>query len=475
MTESVGLVVVGSGIASSVFLHRWLARASSSARVLVLEKGPDLGHAQQLAEPERLEALAQASFRNDTAKPWRFSLGFGGSSNCWYACTPRLLPSDFRLASRYGVAVDWPLDYDELEPFYCDAEDLLSVAGPSERTPFRRSRPYPLLPHALSSPDRRLAHAFPDAFFVQPTARPSRAIATRPACCGNAVCSLCPVDAKFTVRNGLGHVFADPRVELRTDTTVLALDMHGGQARGVRVRDTHGERTIAAELVVLGANAVFNPHILLRSGLSDPGLGHYCHEQAAVRVRVNLRELDGLDGSTIITGHGYMLYDGEHRHERAAVLIETINAPQYIRTERGRWRQILVLKLIMEELPDANVRVDVDPDDPAKPRVRGYAGPSDYVQAARQHALATLPQLLESLPVESIEAAPGFLPTESHILGTTRMGHDPQTSVVDRFGVHHRLRNVVVVGGSTFPTSSPANPSLTIAALALRCAEQVSG
>jgi choline dehydrogenase-like flavoprotein len=63
--------------------------------------------------------------------------------------------------------------------------------------------------------------------------------------------------------------------------------------------------------------------------------------------------------------------------------------------------------------------------------------------------------------------------TESHILGTVVMGNDPATSVVDRTLVHHRLRNLVVLGGSAFPTVSPANPTLTISALSLWSAAKV--
>lgn len=470
LSEDYDLILVGTGIASSVFLHGWEKTARANARALVLEKGPNHPHAQRLAEPDALEALARAAFTNRTRKPWRFSVGFGGSSNCWYACTPRLLPNDFQLATRYGVGTDWPVTYDELEPHYCDAEDLLQVAGSSEHTPFRRSRPYPQAPHAFSLPDQRLAAAYPEHFFVQPAARPTRAVGNRPRCCANAVCSLCPIDSKFTVSNGLAHVYADPRITLRTESAVQAIEWQGRVASGVRYLRAGREHTARAELVVLGANALFNPHILMRSGLEHRLLGRFCHEQISARVVVQLDGLPGLQGSTIITGHGYMWYDGPHRRDRAAVLIETSNEPKYLRLDAPRWRDVLVLKLIMEELPDESVRVEVDPDTPDKPQVTGWNGPSAYVRRARAAAEAELPRLLATLPVEAIHVQPAFNPTESHILGTTRMGRDPETSIVDAHGVHHRLRNLIVLGGSTFPTCSPANPSLTIAALALRTA-----
>ena len=81
-----------------------------------------------------------------------------------------------------------------------------------------------------------------------------------------------------------------------------------------------------------------------------------------------------------------------------------------------------------------------------------------------------LPDLLAPLPVEQIIDR-GIRRTESHLQGTLRMGNDPSTSVVDAGLVHHQLRNLVVVGTSTFPTCSCANPSLTAAALSLRAAK----
>ncbi|MCP5042946.1 MAG: GMC family oxidoreductase, partial [bacterium] len=200
MAEKVDAIVVGTGFASSFFLYRLLAGLDTTARVLVLEAGQRHSHAWQLQHPKALEKIAADSFINRTPeKPWIVQRAFGGGSNCWWACTPRLLPNDFRLHSQYGLAVDWPIGYDDLEPFYCDAEDLMDVAGPSDDSPFPRSRPYPLAPHRMSDPDKLLKQAHPESFFAQPSARPSRAVAGKRAnCCNNGVCHLCPIDSKFT-------------------------------------------------------------------------------------------------------------------------------------------------------------------------------------------------------------------------------------------------------------------------------------
>ena len=144
MREGFDLVLVGTGFASSFFLHEYLERAGERARVLVLERGELRDHLWHLAHEKELERESQAAVRNATPeKPWVFKLVFGGGSNCWWACTPRMLPEDFRLATVHGVGRDWPVSYDDLEEDYCAVEDAMAVAGPSSSSPFPRSRPYP--------------------------------------------------------------------------------------------------------------------------------------------------------------------------------------------------------------------------------------------------------------------------------------------------------------------------------------------
>jgi hypothetical protein len=172
----------------------------------------------------------------------------------------------------------------------------------------------------------------------------------------------------------MGHLYADPRVTLITEASVSHVELSGGTATGVAYRAANRDATARADLIVLGANALFNPHILLRSGLDHPLLGRRLHEQVSVGAIIDLDGADNYNGSTSITGHGYMLYDGEHRRERAACLIESLNTPHAsnlpaLRPERGKWRQRLVLKFIFEDLPSEDNRVMLDPANPARPLV----------------------------------------------------------------------------------------------------------
>jgi choline dehydrogenase-like flavoprotein len=471
--DSFDLVLVGTGFATTFFLHRYLAHAAAAARVLVLERGAMRDHSWQIAHDGQLEAESQKTFVNRTPqKPWTLRIAFGGCSNCWWACTPRFLPEDFKLHSLYGVGQDWPITYDDLEEYYCDAEELMEVSGPTDGSPYPRSRPYPQPPHRFSNPDRLLKRRFPEAFFNQPAARPSRASKSgRSQCCASGVCRLCPINSKFTILNELNYLYEDPRVTLVTGAHVLSLDIANNLVTGARYRLGGTEHVARGEVVGLGANAVFNPHILLRSGLSDPALGRGLVEQASARVDVLLDGVDNFQGSTSITGLGYMLYGGEHRRERAAALMESWNTPE-LRNERGKWRQRVILKFIYEDLPQVQNRVTVNADNPDLPDV-SYESHSPYLERGLLALESQLPSILKALPVERYQPYLRSGGTEAHILGTTAMGSDPATHVVDADLVHHRVRNLLVLGGSVFPTIAPANPTLTICALSLRAADRL--
>jgi choline dehydrogenase-like flavoprotein len=124
----------------------------------------------------------------------------GGTTWHWLGTTIRLLPSDFRLNTEFGVGVDWPISYADLEPWYVDAEALLGVAGSGDLgSP--RSAAYPMKPVPLSYSDLQITQAIAGIgheVTVTAQARNTRAYDGRPACCGAASCiPLCPVVARY--------------------------------------------------------------------------------------------------------------------------------------------------------------------------------------------------------------------------------------------------------------------------------------
>lgn len=466
------LVLVGTGFGSSFFLHRYLARSGPDVRVLVLERGARHPLSWHLANRNTLRQESRSRVVNETGRGLFYLMAFGGSSTCWWANTPRMLPEDFELQSRFGRGRDWPLRYDDLETYYDQAEALLGVAG-SERAPYPRSRPPPLPAHALSRPDQILRDAHPEDFFHLPTARASRATNGRPACCVQGICDRCSIDAKFTIENGMARLYEDPRVTLRLGAEVRSFDVAAGSAKGAYYHYEGADRYAPADLFGLGANGVFNPFLLEQSGLEHPELGRGLVEQSHSFVKVYLDGVDNFQGSTSRCGVGYMLHRPEDRSERAAALLVTHNTRDRtgLRLVRGRWREIFGVTVVFEDLRLPDNRVVASRSEPGKPEIE-LSGRSEYTRAGMRAVPELVERALAPLPVEGFEIEEEDNGS-SHMIGTTVMGDDPATSVIDADLVHHQVRNLLVFGNSGFPTAAPANPTLTMTALTLRCADRV--
>jgi choline dehydrogenase-like flavoprotein len=276
------------------------------------------------------------------------------------------------------------------------------------------------------------------------------------------------VDAKFTIDNSGMGVYEDSRVEVRYGAQVHHLTLASNRAQKVHFVQEGKEQQAAAEAFALGANAIFNAHILLNSGDANVHTGKGIGEQIGTQVTLYLDKLACVGGSTYVPANGYMLYDGAHRKEFAACLIESSNAP-FVRMERGKWRDMAIFRMVFEELPLAHNYVAPSPDR-LKPEVH-FQGPSEYVRKGIANMERKAAGLFSCLPVEKIEFGVPF-PTESHILGTSRMSNDPKEGVVDKGLIHHQYRNLFVLGSGSFTTYSPANPTLTLSALSLYAADQ---
>lgn len=469
------LILVGTGFGSTFFLKKFLEKSPKHKHVLVLERGVFFPHSERLKK-ERGEAsstfnLPQSGtqFQNSNSnKLWQFDTNFGGSSNCWVGCTPRLMPNDFKIKSLYNVGQDWPLSYENLEPYYCEAEDIMMIGGPAI-TPFPRSRPYRLPPQALSTVDKLISKQYGDLYISQPTARATIATGNRPACCSNAVCSLCPVDSKFTIENSLKYVYGDPRVELRYGCQVFNLLTENNKIAGVVYNHEGKEFEVKGDAIVLGANPIFNAHILLAAGDKNRFTGKGLCEQRGTFAYLYFKDLDNVGGSSVISANGFMMYDGEQRKEYAGCLIENWNDP-FIRNEPGKWRKMAKMKFIFEDLPNERNRVELS-DNPLIPRIE-YKGHDPYVDRAMGELEDNIQKTFSFLPLEKVEVDGFFQKTEGHIYSTTRMADSADAGVIDKNLIHHQYRNLFIVGSGAYPSISPANPTLTLCSLSLMAADK---
>lgn len=475
--EKFDLIVVGTGFASSFFLKMYLGKQHAAKKVLVLERGIFYPHTErlkiprgeELSEPFKGYAAANNTMRSDNPdKTWVFDPNFGGSSNCWTGCTPRFMPNDFKLKSLYGVGADWPITYDEIEGYYTEAEEIMQIAGP-ETTPFPKSKPYLLPPQQLSTVDKLIQATYGDLYISQPTARATIATGKRNACCSSTVCQLCPIDSKFTIENSLSDVYRHPDVEIRYNAVVYTMIVENNLVKGVVYKKDGKDHEVMAEVVALGANAIFNAHILLSSGDQSYYTGRGLSDQKGTYGYLYYKNLEDVGGSSIITANGYMLYDGDHRKHYAGCFIEHFNDTT-IRNEIGKWRHFSKFKFIFEDIPDDDNRVMLG-DDPLIP-VLDYKKHTAYVDRSMEKLKAGIEKTFSFLPVEDIILDGYFQKSEFHICSTTRMSNDAESGVVDRNLIHHRYRNLFVLGSSVFPTITPANPTLTLSALSLMAADK---
>ena len=525
-------VVVGSGFAGALLADRL---ADRGIRTAILEAGPRVNRARAfetflgavVKTPESpYERSPEADFpKSEDPDHWYRQSGpdkfkstylkaVGGTSWHWLGTCVRFLPSDFQLRSRFGRAVDWPIGYDEIEPFYVAAERELGVAGDSaDDLGSPRSGPFPMPPIPASWLDGVCERMLADTpWRVRPTpqARNSEVHQGRPACCGSASCiPICPVAAKYDATVHLRRAEAQGAA-LHEQTTAAFVET-GDDMRVTAIRFTRpdGSSGVArGRVYVLAANAVETPRLLLHSRSErTPGGVANASDQVGRNLMDHPIQLSwALAKDPVWPYRGPLstsaienTRDGSFRRERSALRIEIGNngwtwptggapelAGQFARRGlRGKPLRAAVanhaarevrLAALTEQLPEPDNRVmlderERDPFGVPLPQMHYRVGA--YARAGLAEAQRIHDRIFARLNASETHHSDTWQGA-GHILGTTRMGNDPRRSVVDRDLRCHDHPNLFLVGGGAFPTGSTANPTLTIAALALRAAGAVS-
>lgn len=453
------VVIVGSSFAAIFFLYGLPAGLS----VLVVEQGKVARHDELLFREPNPNEIVPVDNQAGREKGWVKSLVFGGNSNCWWGQTPRFHPSDFDVKSRFGIAEDWPVSYDDLQSSYGEVEQIMEIAGGGDTHILPRSGAYPYPPHTPSRSDAFLQQNDP-LWVPGATARSNGG--SRSTCCATGICHHCPIDAKFSILNAVDK-FTRPGAFLLKETEAVRVVHDGGIATGLVVQSGGAEHVIMAQRVGLGANAIFNAAILLRSDFRSPAIGRYLHEQTSVEVEIDT-PIQNFFGGTSITGLGYHFYHDFDRRDKAAVLMQNFNVPASIRPLKDRWTERLTVKLVAEDIPQPENRVVLDGRNPKIEWIGHHQYSYDGLAYAMDNLSAAFPTALEAVRIVHEPV------TEAHIQGTTRMGDDPASSVIDRDLRLHEATNVWVLGAGAFPSCSPANPTLTLAALSLRASRALT-
>ena len=526
------VIIVGAGFAGALLADRLAARGIGAA---VLEAGPRVNRGGAFRKfldaaaktPESpYERLPEAEFPDtlDSGHWYRqagpdvfkstYLKAVGGTSWHWLGTCLRYLPSDFRMRSDFGRAIDWPIDYAELEPWYVEAERQLGVAGDSkEDLGSPRSGPFLQPPIPGTWLDRVIARALEGTQYqvrLTPQARNSVAWEGRPACCGSSTCiPICPVAAKYDATVHLDRAEAAGAViHERTTATFIEAGVDG-RVSAIRFRRPDGTGDLArGRVFILAGNAVETPRLLLhsRSEASPGGIAN-ASDQVGRNLMDHPVQLSwALAGEAVWPYRGPLstsgienLRDGPVRSQRSALRIQISNdgwnwptgGPVTLAsslTSRGllgtdlrraiadHASREVQLAALTEQLPDPENRITLDPRDADSygvPLPRMHYRVGEYSRAGLDYARDVHDEIFARLNASEIRHADQFQGS-GHVIGTTRMGNDPRESVVDSNLRSHAHDNLFLVGAGVFPTASTANPTLTIAALALRVAEHVS-
>jgi choline dehydrogenase-like flavoprotein len=517
------VLIVGAGAAGGV-VGRRLAEAGFD--VVCLEQGdwPDRAEYPGPKPDWELQALrrwsADPSVRQRPADypvnadesdmvPLMFN-GVGGSMVLYAGDWPRMLPSDFRVRTLDGLADDWPLTYEELEPFYDRIAREVGVSGLAGDTAYPEGEelPLPALPlgdgviDVVRAHDRLGWHWWP-----APNAILSAPYRGRHPCAQWGTCMQgCPEGAKAStdVTHWPEAIALGARVV--TGARVVRVVMGPNRlATGAEYVDADGRVHVAkADVVVLAANAIGTARVLLASagegfpdGIANSsglvGRRLMMHPFAVVTGVFErfLRTWSGNVGSRI---HCLQFYEtdvdrGFVRGAKWSMAPSTggpLNAalparagegvwgPDHHRSVRERFGHCLSWGIFGEDLPDERNRVELDPelaDGAGLPGARVVYRVSENSRRLLDFHVERATESLLEAGATRVDTLAGMRHAGWHLLGTGRMGNDPASSVVDPWGKAHDVDNLYIVDGSVFVTSGGVNPTNSISSLALRFAD----
>jgi choline dehydrogenase-like flavoprotein len=532
--EAVDFVVIGSGAAGGV-MAKELSTAGFS--VVVLEQGPylkasdfrhdELGYIlngelsgsatdfpQTLRKTEQEDAKV-ASFPT----PVVYAHLVGGSSVHFTANYWRFRPIDFNERSTLGAIpgtafADWPITYEELEPYYTKVEWEVGVSGVPGPFDAPRSKPYPMPPVPVKSSGvlfergaRKLGyHPYPAplAILSQPYNHRSSCIS-----CGFCMFFACEVNAKSSsLASMIPLAEATGRCEIRPLSTVYRIETdQAGRASEVQYFDADGKQQgQRAKAVVLSANGAETAHLLLASessrfpqglanssgkvgkhlmwngyttsfGLFDEQLNEYKSVQA---TRVALDHYDSDPRRGFYGGGGMDSRFGIYPIMYGLGGLPS-DAPQWGGEYKRMLSQYFTRSMVVAghstSLPLESNNITLDPtlkDKLGRPAMRvTYKDHPDDIKTM-EFFRDRCREVLDAAGAKRVWGDPVQESTIGvHLLGTCRMGNDPAQSVVDKYHRAHDVPNLFICDGSSFVTSGRGQPTMTIQALAFRAADHI--
>ena len=521
--ETVDVLIIGAGAAGAAVA--W-SLAETRMRIVCLEQGGWMDPAQYPSTRPDWELQGMGPFGlspngrgrredypvNDDDSPIKISNfnAVGGSTILYAGHFPRLHPSDFRVKSLDGVADDWPLDYATLEPYYDLNAQMMGVAGVAGDPAYPPKQPT-LPPVPLGKLGETLARGFDSLgwhWWPSDSAIATAEHAGRAPCVNLGPCLTgCAQGAKGSTDVTYWPVAMRAGVEVRTHCRVREITLGAnGLADGVIYYDAEGrEVRQRAEIVIVACNGVGTPRLLLnstssafpdglanRSGLVGKNLMFHPYAHVTGWFPERLEGFKGPIGCSLISQEFYetdasrgFLRGYSFEMTRGVGPVQTALqalggdlpwGPGHHEAYAEVWDNTAGMVVICEDLPEERNQVTLDPeltDADGIPAPKITYRLSENSERMLEHAGARATEVLEAAGAKQTRVIAPLPPAGWHLMGTARMGTDPERSVVDPHGRSHDVKNLFVVDGSVFVTSGGVNPTNSIQALALYVADHI--
>ena len=438
--------------------------------------------------------------------------GVGGSTNVYGAIWPRYRPSDFRKHDEHGLQPNWPISYEDIAPFYEEADRMIGVsglAGDAAMPP--RDKP-PTRPLPFTRAAGRLAQAFDSLdwhWWPAEAGVISENYDGRPACNGCGICNGCPRGSMSKYSLSIWPKALAAGAKLRTHARVLRIEKGSdGRATGALFvdRNTGIAEFQPAKVVIVAANGVGTPRLLLASGnlanQSDQvgrNLLHHTLVGSEMWVDEPIESHMGYVASVIsrefaetdpsrgfVNGFNFnCLTSTSAAGETAAGWITDTKAPwgrDHHKWFERHFGHCIGVYAIGDDLPNRDNRVCLDPgicDKDGVPVARLHYQPGENDKRMMNYMLDRLVDIAKAsgafeYKLQDYRDNDGVYRTPAwHMIGTCRMGDDPETSVVNKWNQSWDVPNLFIVDGSVLATGGVVNPTPTISALALRAASYI--
>lgn len=529
--ETCDVAIIGSGVAGA---HLAYALAQKKLKVTILEAGQRRSR-NELTKTFFANPLKgpQSAYPPDPFAPFpeddRYADFYvqagkmpfigaylrlvGGTSWHWTGFADRLRPNDFQARTLYGRGEDWPVSYAELEPFYEKVEGEWGVSGdPAHVWGAPRRGPFPQPPIPGTTLDAAVAQVLPGLGLsagLFSHARNAEAFDGRPACCGSNTCvPICPIGAKYDASVHVAKAKAKG-AQLITQARADFIEIDANQrVAGIRAARPDGSTLrLTARHYVLCCHAIETPRLLLNSAQprAQNGVANLHDNVGRWLLTQANQDCWGLTREPVMPYRGpqqtsgiEQLRDGDFRATRAAVgtsfmnsgwsgnsdattlakdlIAQGLKGTALIEALNATISRHLRLNSSAETLPDRDNRIDLDPtlkDSAGIPRPRVSFGIDAYTQAGLDYALTINKAIFDAMGATGVTCNAPYL-SNAIIAGTTRMGRVKETSVVDPHLRTHDHANLSICGASTHVTAPVNAPSLTIAAMAYRLAENLT-